>query len=242
MNVLKNKLRKKNKRLRQSITKILGFKPKNMSLYVRALTHKSVKTHPEIEDGRNNERLEFLGDAVLDSIISDLLYNRFPTADEGFLTNMRTKIVNGKKLAKIACELGLDKLLFANTGKNSSYRIYEDALEALIGAVYVDRGYKYAKRFIMRRLYVKFIDINELKHENNNYKSQLIEWGQKKKIKLYFETQNQANEDGLFLAKVFVTGKLYGMGKANSKKEAEQHASKQALKRIEKNSLRLIEN
>lgn len=234
MNVLRKKLRKRNKKIRRDIVKILGFKPKKISLYILALTHKSVKTRPESEDYGNNERLEFLGDAVLDTIISALLYKRFPAADEGFLTDMRTKIVNGKKLAEIACELGINKLLFANAGKNPSWRIYEDALEAFIGAIYVDRGYRFAKRFVHRRLYLRFIDLNELKHENTNYKSRLIEWAQKKKIDIKFETEDKSDDNDMFSSKVFVNYELLGTGKAGSKKEAEQFASEEALNKIKK--------
>ncbi len=233
MNVLKKQKRKKNKELRKSVIKILGFRPKKLSLYILALTHKSVKAELQLNDYENNERLEFLGDAVLDTVISELLYKRFPTADEGFLTNMRMKIVNGKKLSQIAFDIGLDKLLFANTGKNSSYRIYEDALEAFIGAIYVDRGYKYAKRFISRSLYAKFIDINELKHKDTNYKSRLIEWTQKNKIQIHFETESKADDNNLFHSKVLINEKTYGLGKGFSKKEAEQDASASTLKLIE---------
>ena len=232
MNVLKKKLRKKTPRLRRDIIKILGFRPKDLALYTLALTHKSVKTRPESEDYGNNERLEFLGDAVLDTIVSELLYKRFPSADEGFLTDMRTKIVNGKKLAEIAREMGLNKLLIANAGKNPSYRIYEDALEAFIGAIYVDKGYKYAKRFVNRRLFVRYIDLNELKHENNNYKSRLIEWSQKSKSELRFITHEEAEEANHFSTEVLVNERVLGTGKAGSKKAAEQIAAEQALKKI----------
>jgi ribonuclease-3 len=232
VNVLRKKLRRKDLKLRRDIIKILGFRPKDLSLYILALTHKSVRNRPETEDYGNNERLEFLGDAVLDTIVSELLYKRFPSADEGFLTDMRTKIVNGKKLAEIAREMGLNKLLFANAGKNPSYRIYEDALEAFIGAIYVDKGYKYAKRFVNRRLFVRYIDLNELKHENNNYKSRLIEWSQKKKAELRFITHEELEEADLFCTEVLVDDHIWGTGKAGSKKAAEQIAAQEALKRI----------
>lgn len=232
MNVLRKRLKAKDKKFRRDIIQILGFRPKKSSLYILALTHKSVKSGPEAEDYGNNERLEFLGDAVIDTIVSELLYKRFPSADEGFLTDMRTKIVNGKKLAQIAQQIGLSKLLIANAGKNPSYRIYEDALEAFVGAVYVDRGYKYAKRFIMYRIFARHIDLNELKHENHNFKSQLIEWSQKEKTSVRFVTREENDNGDFFSAEVIVDQQVAGRGKAASKKGAEQIAAEQALKEI----------
>ena len=235
MNVLIKKRKKnKDKKFKRDISKVLGFRPKNVSLYILALTHKSIKVRPDSNDYGNNERLEFLGDAILDSVVSELLYNRFPTADEGFLTKMRVKIVNGKKLAVIAKEMGLHKLLFANAGKDPSYRIYEDALEAFIGAIQIDRGRKYVKRFIYQRLFIEHIDLNELKHQDENHKSQLIEWSQKYKTKLVFDTQRDTEETDKFISRILIKDELYGKGKASSKKAAEQKASKHAMQKISK--------
>ncbi|MEA2043243.1 MAG: ribonuclease III [Bacteroidota bacterium] len=234
VNVLNKRSNKKNRKFRRDISKILGFKPKDISLYILALTHKSVQVSPVSDSYGNNERLEFLGDAVLDAVVSELLYNRFPSADEGFMTKMRVRVVNGKHLARMAKDIGLNKLLIANAGKNPSFRIYEDALEAFIGAIQIDRGYKFVKKFIYQKLFVQYIDLNELKHKNENYKSRLIEWSQKKKRDLKLITEPSAIETDKFICKVLIENELFGKGKAGSKKEAEQKASMQALEELKK--------
>ncbi len=222
----------KDKRLSLSLEKLLGFKPKNLNYYILALTPKSSPLHPCIKGtGINNERLEFLGDAILDAAISDLLFKRFPSADEGFLTQMRTKIVNGKKLTELAKKLHLDKLIFTKS-KQITERIYEDAFEALIGAIYSDRGFKYVKQFVLQKIMVEHIDLNKLRFVDNNFKSRIIEWAQKYKIQIEFITNPVSESSKLFTSKLFINGKLISSGTGISKKTAEQTASEEAVNKI----------
>lgn len=228
-----------NKDYSKLLKQILGFKPKNMELYFLAFTHKSFD--PEETDGyfSNNERLEYLGDAILDAAVSDLLYKRFPTADEGFLTKMRTKIVNGQTLTEIAKKIGLDKMLFVKSKKNLSERIFEDAFEALIGAIYIDRGFKYVKLFVSQKIFVEHINLNQLKYVDTNYKSKIIEWSQKHKIDIEFCTSEDYDDNRNFDCFLKIHGNIIGEGSGISKKIAEQFASKDALEKIKSGDFNL---
>jgi len=220
------------KKLNAELTKLLGFKPKNFEIYYTALTHKSATDVPCYKEGSDNERLEFLGDAILDAVISELLYLRFPTADEGFLTQMRTKIVNGKQLAELAVKVGIDKLVFKSKRSTSSVRIYEDAFEAIIGAIYLDRGLNYTKKFISQKIMIHHIDLNKLKSVESNFKSKVIEWSQKNKINLDFYTDYETVDSKVFICYIRIDNKILGTGKAYSKKGAEQIAAKLAFEKI----------
>lgn len=225
----------------KSLRKLLGFKPKDLSLYILAFKNKSanIQSCSDIPPG-NNERLEFLGDAILDAVIGELLYKRFPTADEGFLTQMRTKIVNGKMLTELSKKMKLNELMFIKSTKNFSERIYEDAFEALIGAIYLDRGFKYAKQFVSQKIMVEHINLNKLRFIDTNYKSQIIEWSQKHKIEIEYCTDYTTGGSKGFISLLKVNGKTIGEGKAYSKKTAEQIASEVALKNIKDGSFDLL--
>ncbi len=230
-----------NAKYKRFLKNLLGFKPKDINLYILAFTHKSSDLNDCLEDSSlNNERLEYLGDAILDAVISDLLYKRFPTADEGFLTQMRTKIVNGKKLAELSHKLNINKLMLVKSEKNLSERIYEDAFEALIGAIYIDRGFKYAKRFVFQKIMVEHIDLNKLKYIDTNFKSKIIEWSQKHKINIDFCTNAVSENSKEFLCELKISDKVIGKGKAFSKKTAEQFASKDGLEKIKNGFFNLV--
>ena len=228
-----------NKDYYRTLTKLLGFKPKNIHLYVLAFTHKSAESVENDGYYDNNERLEYLGDAILDAVISELLYKRFPSADEGFLTKMRTKIVNGKTLTELAKKIQVRSLLFVKSSKNITERIYEDAFEALIGAIYLDRGFKYAIQFISQKILVEHINLNQLKFIDTNYKSQIIEWSQKYKITIEFSTEENSDDSKGFTSKLKVLDKVIAEGSGYSKKEAEQSASKIALSKIKAGDFKL---
>ncbi len=216
-----------------SLWRLLGFKPKNLSYYILALTPKSVIPHPCLKGSDiNNERLEFLGDAILDAAISELLFKRFPSADEGFLTQMRTKIVNGKKLTELAKKIHLDSLIVSKSKKNITERIYEDAFEAIIGAIYLDRGFKYVKQFVLQKIMVEHIDLNKLRFVNDNFKSRIIEWSQKYKIPIEFLTEAVSETSKEFISQLLINGKVVSKGTGISKKTAEQFASEEALNKI----------
>ncbi|HAN00611.1 MAG TPA: ribonuclease III [Marinilabiliales bacterium] len=217
------------------LRRITGLYPKNEELYKLAFIHKSASLR--LHDGMviNNERLEFLGDAILDAVVAEYLYIKFPDKKEGFLTQTRSKIVNGDYLAQLAIQLGLDKFIISHAHNYySNKHILGDAFEALIGAIYLDHGYKAVKKFVFKQLLRKHIDLGMLLRTETNYKSRLIEWAQKDKKEVSFQTDMESNI-GLtpeFVSFVCVDDKVIAKGKGLSKKEAEQNAARESLKNI----------
>lgn len=216
---------------------ILGFYPENLKLYDLAFIHKSASTVDSQGNFVNNERLEFLGDAILGAIIADFLYNRFPQEDEGFLTKTRSKLVNRSFLTQLTFEMGLNVFIDSNTTKKiDKSHIYGDSLEALIGAIYLDKDYKTAKFFVTKRILSQFVDLNEIEQNDTNFKSQLIEWSQKHKKDIKFETTEESMDKSRqpkFVAIVTLDNKEIGKGIGTSKKEAQQNAARQTLKKLE---------
>jgi len=216
---------------------ILGFYPQNLKLYDLAFIHKSASTVDSQGNLVNNERLEYLGDAILGAVIADFLYNRFPQEDEGFLTKTRSKLVNRSFLTKLTYDMGLNVFIDSNTTKNiDKSHIYGDALEALIGAIYLDKDYKTAKYFVTKRILSQFVDLNEIEQNDSNFKSQLIEWSQKNKKEVKFETTEEINEKSKqpkFTAIVEIDNMQVGKGTGTSKKEAQQNAARQTLEKLE---------
>lgn len=191
-------------------------------------------------DGRwiNNERLEFLGDAILDAIVADIVFKQFESKKEGFLTNIRSKIVQRETLNRLALDLGLDKLI-KSSAKNTTHKthMYGNALEALIGAIYLDQGYRAAKRFVHERLILERLNINTVAHKEVNFKSRLIEWGQKNRIDISFELiENFVDKDNnqVFQTAVKIFEETAGLGVGFSKKESQQNAAKMAYKKLQK--------
>nr|WP_203558582.1 ribonuclease III [Bacteroides sp. 51] len=216
--------------------KILGFFPKNIELYEQALLHKSSSLRSEQGRPINNERLEFLGDAILDAIVGDIVYKHFEGKREGFLTNTRSKIVQRETLNKLAVEIGLDKLIkySARSSSHNSY-MYGNAFEAFIGAIYLDQGYRKCKKFLEERIIAKYIDLDKLSKKEVNFKSKLIEWCQKNKVKVSFELIEQTLDEKsnpMFQTEVLIEGITAGDGNGYSKKESQQNAAKMALKKI----------
>jgi ribonuclease-3 len=224
-----SRLSKTNKDFRKKLKEILGFYPTDLSLFQIALTHKSA-SYTLNGEKVNNERLEFLGDSILDAVISDYLYKTYPNAREGFLTEMRSKIVNGEKLKELAIQIKLDQFIVQkNSPPNLSNRIFEDAFEAFIGAIYIDKGYWKVYDFISDKIIVEHIDLQHLETTNFNFKSQLIEWSQKTKSNIEFYSSPESDENMLFSSVVRLDDTVIGIGKGNSKKEAEQNAAREAL-------------
>ena len=215
----------------------IGTYPNNLKLYDLAFLHKSASIVDSRGNFVNNERLEFLGDAILSAVIADFLYNRFPQEDEGFLTKTRSKLVNRTFLTKLTNDMGLSVFIDSNTTKKiDSSHIYGDALEALIGAIYLDKGYHASKYFITKKILSNFVDLNEIEQNDLNFKSQLIEWSQKNKKDLEFDTSDEFNERSKqpkFTAVVVVDNKKIGYGTGTSKKEAHQNAARKALAKLE---------
>ena len=218
--------------------RILGFVPKDIRLYKQALLHKSTSVRSEKGVLLNNERLEFLGDAILDAIVGDIVYVHFMGRREGFLTNTRSKIVQRETLNKLAVQIGLDKLVKSTTHSSSHNNyMHGNAFEALIGAIYLDQGYYRCKQFVEERIIRPYIDIDQISKKEVNFKSKLIEWGQKNKNEISFELIEQfldKDNNPVFQTEVKVEGISAGTGIGYSKKESQQNASKMALSKIKK--------
>lgn len=220
--------------------KILGFYPKNINYYKQALLHKSLSVKNEKGRPFNNERLEFLGDAILDAIIADIVYQKFDGKREGFLTNTRSKIVSRETLNHLADQIGLTKQIKFST-RQSAHNSYMggNAFEALIGAIYLDRGYAYCKYFMERRIIGTYLNLDKLSRKEVNFKSRLIEWSQKNKIQIAFELTNQSNDEfnsPVFESEVLLEGIHAGKGVGYSKKESQQIAAHEAWNKLKKNS------
>lgn len=219
-----------------SLKNLLGFYPENISIYKLAFSHKSIA--PELKDGKkaSNERLEFLGDAVLDAVIAEYLFKKYPFEDEGFLTELRSKIVSRKNLNHLAQKMGLEKFIKSdNRGNLRHNSIMGDALEAMIGAIYLDKNFVKAKDFILVKLVANHIDVDELQEQEVNFKSRLIEWAQKERKTLRFDVAAEADMGArrLFVINALVNNEVIGTGQDFSKKRAEQNAAEKALEKIE---------
>lgn len=227
---------KKNKESYFSFYKILGFYPKNIEIYEQAVLHKSSSVKSQQGRLLNNERLEFLGDAILDAVVADIIYTKFEKKKEGFLTNTRSKIVQRDTLNKLAIEIGLDKLIKSST-RSSSHNSYMcgNAFEALIGAVYLDKGYDTCKKFMEEKIIGKYLDLDKIARKEVNFKSKLIEWSQKNKITISFELIEQFldhESNPVFQTEILIEGLSGGTGIGYSKKESQQNAAQMALKKI----------
>jgi ribonuclease-3 len=221
-----------------ALYKILGFFPNNISYYEEALIHKSSSREKIKGHYCNNERLEFLGDAILDAVVADIVFKQFKNRDEGFLTNTRSKIVKREMLDKISRELGLSKLIVSSTRiKSQKNHIPGNALEAFIGAVYLDQGYRKTYYFIDQKIIRMYINIDALAKKEVNFKSKLLEWSQKFKVSLLFNLLESFTDDEhnpIFQSQVLLNGLLAGVGTGYSKKESQQQAAQMALKKIKK--------
>ena len=220
--------------------KVLGFYPDKIEYYQLAVRHRSVSISTDKGHLLSNERLEFLGDAVLNSVVTDILYRRYEYQREGFLTNTRSKIVKRESLNQLAVEIGLDKLVkvtkYVNTHSNNN--IYGNALEALMGAIYLDYGYKQCKKFVEQRLFRSFVNLDKVAENEVNFKSKLIEWCQKNRVEPEFvlveEILNKSNKH-LFLSQLTIQGKEICQAAGASKKESQQNASRIACQMIDLN-------
>ena len=220
--------------------KILGFYPDKIEFYQLAVRHRSVSVPTDGGHLLSNERLEFLGDAVLNSVVTDILYRRYENQREGFLTNTRSKIVKRDSLNQLALEIGLDKLMQASKHVNThtNNNIYGNALEALLGAIYLDYGYKKCKKFVEDRLLKSFVDIDKVAEYEVNFKSKIIEWAQKYRLQVEFvlvDEQLSAANKHIFSTQLLISGKDICDATGSSKKESQQNASSIALQMINSN-------
>lgn len=226
---------RKEKELYLSLYKILGFFPKDIHYYKQALMHKSIMRR---EKGKpiNNERLEFLGDAILGAVVGHIVYIHFDGKREGFLTNTRSKIVQRETLNKLARELGITDLILSS-GHSSSHNSYlgGNAFEALVGAIYLDKGYKACMQFVEKRILGNFINIDKVAYKEVNFKSKLIEWSQKNRVNIDFKVVEEKKVEGgspMFVYQVLIEGIEGGIGRGYTKKESQQQASKITLERL----------
>ena len=229
---------RKEKELYSALYNIFGFYPHRIHYYKLALMHKSVTRRNEKGRPLNNERLEFLGDAILDAIVGDIVYRHFEGKREGFLTSTRSKIVQRDTLNRLANEMGITQLIKSgkHTPSHNSY-MGGNAFEALVGAMYLDRGYEACMRFMEKRILAQLINIDKVAYKEINFKSKLIEWCQKNKVRLDFKLLEQTREgknSPVFKYQVIVEGLEGGTGEGYSKKESQQQASKQTLQMLKR--------
>jgi ribonuclease III len=214
---------------KKQLKNVLGFSPNNISLYKTALTHRSVRENAD----ENNERLEYLGDAVLSALIADYLFMRYPYREEGFLTEMRSKMVNRQQLNEIALRMGLKKITLYNKSDGSLKisQIFGNTLEALVGAIYLDRGYKKTAKWVTERIIFPHMFIDDLELLEINHKNKLYGWANKNGKVLEFETIEERVENGrrLFTIAAVVDGNKIAEGKAFNKKDASQIAAQMAV-------------
>ncbi len=231
----------KDSELRKALHSMLGFYPRNLEIYRIALAHKSHVYRNRKGRSFNNERLEFLGDAILEAVVSDIVFHRFERRSEGFLTSTRSKIVQRSSLNRLAKEIGLERLLQVPSqrrGHNSN--IGGNAFEALVGAIYLDRGYKTCQWFVENKIVGCLLDIENVANKEVNFKSKLLEWTQKNRVQVDFEneeTLDEKNDSPLFNSTILLEGLTAGEGRGYSKKESQQRASRDALTRLRRDPL-----
>jgi ribonuclease-3 len=216
----------------KQLRNILGFAPGQLNLYRTALSHRSVKEGAD----ENNERLEYLGDAVLSGVVADYLFKRYPYKGEGFLTEMRSKMVNRATLNDVALKMGLKKITYYNKSDSSLKisQIFGNTLEALVGAIYLDRGYEKTRRWVFRRIVIPHMFMEDLENLEINHKNKLYGWANKNGKTLEFETLDEKIEKGrrLFRVGAVVDGQLIAEGKAYNKKDASQIAAQLAVEKL----------
>ena len=227
---------RKEKELFSALHAILGFYPHNIEHYKVALTHKSSGQRTGSGKPLNNERLEFLGDAMLDAVVGHIVYERFKNKREGFLTNTRSKIVSRDSLGKLAQEMGLTELIHSR-GEQRSHNSYMagNAFEALVGAIYLDQGYEAVRRFMEKRILQQMVDINKVAYKEVNFKSKLLEWTQKNRVHMEFRMLKQTKDEKgspIFGFVVMLEDVEGGKAQGYSKKEAQQQASHETLERL----------
>ncbi|MEJ8842352.1 ribonuclease III [Lacibacter sp. H375] len=230
-NFVRQILPAKNK-FESNLRNILGYSPGDLKLYKTALSHRSIKEGSD----QNNERLEFLGDAVLSAVVADYLFKKYPYKGEGFLTEMRSKMVNRATLNDIAVRMGLKKVTLYNKGDNSLKisQIFGNTLEALLGAIYLDLGYKKTQRWIVKNVIVPYLFMEDLEALEINHKNKLYGWANKNGKALDFETLDERLENGrrLFTIGAVVDGEVIAEGKAFNKKDASQIAAQSAVEKL----------
>jgi len=221
----------KDRELATTIRNLTGVTPGNLAVYKLALSHRSIAPDSGKGIKLSNERLEYLGDAILGAVVADLLFKRFPYRDEGFLTEMRSRLVSREHLKSIAIKIGINQLVRKDTGPGSFRSMYGDAFEALIGAIYIDRGYNITKRFILDRIIAIHVDLDHIETTESNYKSKLLNWAQKEKHSVVFRTISERSSR-IIKVRCLVDNKEVSTGQSHNKKKAEQVAAEEACSKL----------
>ncbi len=210
-----------------------GYRPRKVVYFKRALTHKSISNNKDHES--SNERLEYLGDAILDAVVADFLFTQFPDEDEGYLTKIKSKMVSRRTLGMIGHEMGIKNVLRYNKGRTIRLETIEgNAFEALIGAIYLDGGYKSVKQSVNDHIFKKYVDLNQILEEEIDFKSKLFIWSQKNRLPISFEVIEEENHGSSwnYVVMVIINEQEYGRGSGSSKKKAEQAAARETLELI----------
>lgn len=227
---LLSRFRKDDRALRQQLVQLLGIVPRHLPYYESAFTHRSM---PDTPAENNNERLEFLGDAVLGAVVAEYLFKKYPYQPEGYLTELRSRMVRRESLNSVAMQMGLSKLIRYNKNDRAlgSSHIFGNALEALIGAVYLDTGFAKTRTFILRQMVKAYMDMDMLESTDTNYKNQLLSWGQKNNRRVIYEDleHRSTGQRKIFAIGIVVDGHTVATGTGYTKKEAGQDGSKKAL-------------
>jgi ribonuclease III len=216
------------KKLFFSLKNIIGFYPENIAVYKLAFSHRSINAGTVNGIPLTNERLEFLGDAILGAVIADMLFRLYPFRDEGFLTEMRSRLVSRAYLKTIALKIGIDKFMNNKSAPGMFRSMHGDAFEALIGAIFIDKGYRKTQDFIVNRIIKFHTDLNEIEMMDHNYKSKIINWAQRNKKSISFETVDEDVISKLIKVRLVIEGKEISTGEDFVKKKAEQIAAEKA--------------
>ncbi len=227
---------KRNTALAQYIKNVFGFRVNNIALYEQAFIHRTAVKSEE-QERESNERLEYLGDAVLSAIIAEFLYKKYPVANEGFLTDMRSRLVSREQLNKLGRKIGLDKFIVKNESiHNLSASLYGNTFEALVGAIFIDKGYEKTRKALLNRILGNCIDLNVIEKEDNNYKGKILHYIQKYKLSVEYRTVKEMKEETgrkEYLVYLFIDGKFVAEGCDYTIKSAQQHAAMAACEVLE---------
>jgi len=230
LNLFSKKPSKADTELERFMMERFGHRPKNGELFIHALTHKSITNTSDTEV--SNERLEFLGDAILDSIVAEFLYERFPDENEGYLTKIKSKVVSRNTLGTIGHDMRIGDVLRYNKNRTIKMETIEgNAFEALVGAIYLDAGYEATKKCIIRHVFRKYVNLNRVLKEEIDFKSRLFIWSQKNRLPIEFEVLKEESDGAnwKYLVRVNISDREYGRGSGSSKKKAEQAAAQETL-------------
>ncbi len=216
----------------RSLHHLLGFYPGNLSLYKLAFSHRSLALETAGGNRLSNERLEYLGDAVLGAVVADLLFKKYPFKDEGFLTEMRSRIVSRENLKQLAMKIGIDEMLRKDAGPGSYRSMYGDAFEAYIGAIYLDKGYAVTQQYLLKNIIRPHVDLEEIESTEKNFKSLILNWGQREKHTVLFETISEDSKTRLISIRLLIDGKERATAVDYVKKKAEQIAAEKVCKEL----------